>query len=91
MLDNKPPCPRCDNSRIVERIAGASMPDGRKDLVPCPKCLDGGSYVPESQTVRQPSCYVPHDVTGTEANAALEEYQRATMTKRERLQLGVVN
>jgi len=47
--------------------------------------------VTQSVTVRAPECYVPHPVVDEDAKAALEEYQRATMTQRERLQLGPVN
>lgn len=67
---------------MVERIAGQNLPDGRRDLVCCPKCLGAGSYKPEptvKESLAVRGCYQPHDVTDADAARALEEYQRLTM------------
>jgi hypothetical protein len=42
-----PVCPRCDNERIIDRVDGVNLSDGRRDLVPCPKCHASGPYQPE--------------------------------------------
>lgn len=49
---SEPVCPRCDDKRMVDRIIGHNLEDGRRDLICCPKCLGAGPY--KNTSMEQP-------------------------------------